>query len=131
MAAYAAAMFLTAYFDTADRVQYGRRDFLRGTHGTRNSCENEDASNQEQAGSCSSGALDGYGLDFEIGGMDFGYGLPVGIALVLGDGFGSKLAKGSGYGMLAAEVSHLVSDLVSDMFDEDMEDEEFDPDEED
>jgi len=82
-------------------------------------------------GGAASGALDGYGLDFEIGGMDFGYGLPVGIALVLGDGFGSKLAKGSGYGMLAAEVSHLVSDLVSDMFDDDMEDEEFDPDEED
>lgn len=74
-------------------------------------------------GGAASGALDGYGLDFEVGGIDFGYGLPVGIALVLGDGFGSKLAKGSGYGMLAAEVSHLVSDLVADMFEEGEEDE--------
>lgn len=82
-------------------------------------------------GGAASGALDGYGFDFELGGMQFGYGLPVGVALVLGDGFGSKLAKGSGYGMLAAEVSHLVSDLVSDMFDEDVEEDEFDPDEED
>jgi hypothetical protein len=69
-------------------------------------------------GGAASGALDGYGFDFEIGDFEFGYGLPVGIALVLGDGFGSKLGKGAGYGMLAAEVSHLVSDLVSDMMDE-------------
>ena len=69
-------------------------------------------------GGAASGALDGYGSDFDIGDVQFGYGLPVGIALVLGDGFGSKLGKGAGYGMLAAEVSHLVSDLVSDMMDE-------------
>jgi len=69
-------------------------------------------------GGAASGALDGYGLDFEIGDFEFGYGLPVGIALIVGDGFGSKLGKGAGYGMLAAEVSHLVSDLVSDMMDD-------------
>jgi len=82
-------------------------------------------------GGAAAGALDGYGLDFEVGDFDIGYALPVGAALVLGDGFGSKLAKGAGYGMLAAETAMLVSDLVSDMFVDDEENDNFDDEDED
>ena len=79
-------------------------------------------------GGAAAGALDGYGLDFEIGDFDIGYALPVGIALVLGDGFGNKLAKGAGYGMLAAETAMLVSDLVADMFEDEDDDDDDDDD---
>jgi len=75
-------------------------------------------------GGAAAGALDGYGLGFEVGDLEIGYASPIGLALILGDGFGSKLAKGSGYGMLAAEVAMLVSDLVEDMTAEDDEEEE-------
>ena len=79
-------------------------------------------------GGAAAGALDGYGLDFEVGGYELGYALPVGAALVLGDGFGNKMAKGAGYGMLASEVAMFVSDLVADMLDDDEDDDDDDED---
>lgn len=69
-------------------------------------------------GGAAAGALDGYDFQLEIGDFEIGYGLPIGAVLVAGDGFGNPLAKGAGYGMLAAEISLFVSDLVADMTDD-------------
>jgi len=74
-------------------------------------------------GGAAAGALSGYDMGLEVGETDIGAGLLAGPILVLADGFGNKLVKGAGYGMLAGEIALFVDDWVGDMFADEDEDE--------